>query len=411
MTARAWATSRYTGLFTAFDRLEAEPHDPQISMAAGTLGLRGAQRLPLVVGGAGWDANQATMACLGEALERFEGWLRPTDHRVTASFDAWPLDEPAVPPDAFALFTPAQYASTSFPFSPFDSTTRTRWVAFRDVLDGSPTWVPEDFAVLYASPGETHSVVPLISTGLAAGRVGDPVVLRGLQEVLERDAMVRAWWGEFPIEELDPDRTWAQLGPSLARRAQRPHLRYRFLRIVSPHCSHAVVVTTHGAERDGEVFSTGSAVRETRAAAIEKALLEALQGRHYVRYQLRQGPVAASPDVSPRDFSEHVLHYTRHPERLAQTVFGTEMADEEAHARERTEPLEALVERLAGPALVRLMTPPAVSRAAPDWLVVRVVVPGLVPLHADHRFAHLGHPFWRDRPYDEWLQHPPHPFA
>jgi hypothetical protein len=44
-----------------------------------------------------------------------------------------------------------------------------------------------------------------------------------------------------------------------------------------------------------------------------------------------------------------------------------------------------------------------------DWLVLRVVVPGLQPLHGNHALAHLGGPLWAPRGLAEWRDVPPHP--
>ena len=410
MSAEAWATSRYTGLFRAFDRIRAEPHDPAIEMYAATLGLRGPQQSPLIVGGAGWDVEDARLACLGEALERFECWLRPADDRVVTSHAAWPLDEPALAPDAFVLFSEEQYASGDLPFEPFDRHCETAWVAFREIASGEPVWVPDAFASLYPGPGEGHGITPKISTGLAAGPLEHPVVLRGLQEVLERDALVRAWWGEYALEEIDPEDAFQRLGEAARDAARRPHLTYRFFRVATPFAAHATLVTTMGEEREGAVFSTGSACRETRDASLNKALLEALQGRHYVRHQ-RARASGTDIDAQPADFAQHVLHYTLRPERLEATVFARTPLPEDPDERRRVEPLARLLERLPHPPLFRLLTPPSVSHHAPGLVVVRVIAPGLVPLHADHRFAHLDVPFWRTRPLSEWDAHPPHPFA
>jgi hypothetical protein len=58
-----------------------------------------------------------------------------------------------------------------------------------------------------------------------------------------------------------------------------------------------------------------------------------------------------------------------------------------------------------------LMTPPEVALLAPEWIVVRVLVPGLQPLHGQHDAPLLGGPLWGARPIAEWRRIPPHPFA
>ena len=55
--------------------------------------------------------------------------------------------------------------------------------------------------LVYLHQPAGHRFCPGLSTGLACGRTGDPILLRGLQEVIERDAVVGAWWGRYPIEE------------------------------------------------------------------------------------------------------------------------------------------------------------------------------------------------------------------
>jgi ribosomal protein S12 methylthiotransferase accessory factor YcaO len=211
------------------------------------------------------------------------------------------------------------------------------------------------------------------------------VLLRGLQEVIERDALVGAWWGHYALEEHDPERLLAGL-PRLVR----PNLRWRFYRVDTPYSAHVSVVTLAGEDHEGFCFSAGSACRQTRRASWLKAILEAVQGRHYVRY-LRRTPLA---DVlkghTPTDFAGHALYYSLHPERLRETPLEqARTADDEDG---RIEEAAALRERLGSerPVLFRILTPPGLAAARVGWLVLRVLVPGLQPLHGHHDFPFLG---------------------
>ena len=80
---------------------------------------------------------------------------------------------------------------------------------------------------------------------------------------------------------------------------------------------------------------------------------------------------------------------------------------------ERPEHLDRLVERLGTghPVLFRNLTPPAVAEGPGDWYVLRALVPGLQPMHGDHRLPFLGGPLWRPRTAADWASVPPHPFA
>jgi ribosomal protein S12 methylthiotransferase accessory factor YcaO len=121
------------------------------------------------------------------------------------------------------------------------------------------------------------------------GRWGDPVLLRGLQEVIERDALVGMWWGRYPLEEHDPARVLALLPPGSTRRLLRPNLHYRCYRIDTSLSAHVTAVTLEGEDHEGFCFSVGTACRETRATSWEKAFLEAVQGRYFVRHLLARG--------------------------------------------------------------------------------------------------------------------------
>jgi ribosomal protein S12 methylthiotransferase accessory factor len=258
---------------------------------------------------------------------------------------------------------------------------------------------------------------PSVSTGLSCGRIGQPVLLRGVQEVVERDAVLGAWWGRYPLVEWDQCRVLNSLDPSLSHRLSRPSLRYRFYRVDSPYSANVTIVTLEGEDREGYCFSVGSACRETRAASWLKSLSEAIQGRYYIRllraeHQTRT--VDSAERSAPTSFAEHALYYSLHRESLAETVLHrTEAADADRDRdTDRTEDLARLLERLGPehPALFRNLTPPAVAQGFGDWYVLKVLVPGLQPLHGDHRLPFLGGPLWGAPGLADWSRMPPHPF-
>src|SRR5204863_4034586 len=97
------------------------------------------------------------------------------------------------------------------PYRTFTADAVCRWVWFRRAFSGAPRWVPEELTYLSLPRGRHASLCPLISSGLACGRWGQPVLLRGLQEAIERDAAVGASWGRYPLEEFEADQIFASL--------------------------------------------------------------------------------------------------------------------------------------------------------------------------------------------------------
>lgn len=397
----SWWASPYTGLVTSEAAVARRAHDPLVATHAARL----PGDPPLDVGGAGFTPEEARAACFGEVAERISAERLPADTLILASHAAWPSDEPAVPPAAWVLFHPEQYALEGFPFVPFTDDRTVRWTCYRTYPAGEPCWVPDDFGYLF-DPASRHPHAPAYSTGTACGRAAHPTLLRALQEVVERDAVMGAWFGRYLLEEHPPQFS------TIPEIWIRPNLTYRFYRVRSPHAAHVTMVTALGEDLEGAVFSIGSACRETRAASWEKSLLECIQGRHHARWLKRERGAAPDPEAPPASFADHAVYYSWFPERLARTPLANAArapdADPEAGAVELA---PALAARLAPHRIYfRNLTAPCLVAAEPDLCVLRVVVPGLQPLHGHHLLAHLGGPLWAPRGLAAYASVPPHPF-
>jgi hypothetical protein len=204
------------------------------------------------------------------------------------------------------------------------------------------------------------------------------------------------------------------LGPAIWSRVDRPNLHYRFYHIRSPLSRHVTMVSVSGLDEEGWVFSVGSACRHSRRESWKKSLLEAVQGRHCVRRLLAQWSEEGQPLLEvPRTFLEHALFYSINRDRLSDTVLENAERPNREPETEETEGLVELREKLGPqhPVLFRNLSPPGLAMQLPEWLVLRVVIPGLQPLHGDHRLPFLGGQLWGSRPCSDWGSVPPHPFA
>jgi ribosomal protein S12 methylthiotransferase accessory factor len=404
-----WYLSPYTGLFAESGAVPRYAYDPDVFIWSGVLpGPYPGEEIP-ASGGAGWDPISAELAGVGEAIERWQSWPLPDDGSIQASFHNWPLEEAAVDPKSWVLFHPDQYALDGFPFEPLNRNTECRWVCFRTAVGGEPIWVPEELAFLSLPFGVRNRFCPMISTGLSSGRWDDPVLLRGAQEVIERDAIVGAWWGRYPIEEWPAKEIFQFLGETYRERLTRPNLTYRFYRIDTPFSSHTTLVSVEGETEEGYCFSVGAACRETRTASWLKSLLECIQSRHHVRFLKGDYRRRGKRIDIPTSFAEHGLYFSQHPERLKETVLNgarTPKID-----RDPLEGLPQLIEKLDDPypILFRDLTPPAIATDQLGWRVLRVLIPGLQPLHGHHALPFLGGPLWGSRTWTDWQTMLPHP--
>lgn len=410
----AWYESPYTGLFSVLVRPTRRPHDPEVYVAA-------AQSPPWFVGepelggsGAGWTADDAEFACVGEAIERLLARALPCDDFIESSHARWPLKEAAIEPDRWVLFSEEQYQLEGFPFAALTEDTVCRWACCRRYPTGEPVWVPEEMVYLLPRHGACQRIVAGYSTGLSCGRHDNPVLLRGVQEVIERDALVGSWWGDYALEEWPPQDVRELLGDRVWRRIERPNLDYHFYRICSPFSEHVTMISVGGLDLEGWVFSVGSACRETFSESWRKALLEAIQGRHCVRRLLAEWNENGQPDITtPTTFFEHALYYAVNRQRIAETPLHRAASPIRKPDSQRREGLSDLQGRLGDdrPILFRNMTPPGLAAARFDWTVLRVVIPGLQPLHGNHWLPFLGGPLWQPRRWSDWGFILPHPFA
>jgi ribosomal protein S12 methylthiotransferase accessory factor YcaO len=239
-----------------------------------------------------------------------------------------------------------------------------------------------------------------------------------VQEIIERDAVVGAWWSRYSLSECRQAEVLGSLPPSLGPRLLRPNLRYRFFRVGSPFSTHVTVTLIEGSERTGSCLAVGSACRETRTASWMKSILEAVHGYRYVRHLKEQRDLPPRGD-HPATFEEHAVHYSLDPSRLNATVLRPGSAEvplgggsDRRPLQDTPEDIAVLAGRLGSkrPILFRSMTPPAIASEFGDWHVLKVLVPGLQPLHGSHLLAHLGGPLWAPRGLREYSDVPPHPF-
>jgi hypothetical protein len=114
----------------------------------------------------------------------------------------------------------------------------------------------------------------------------------------------------------------------------------------------------------------------------------------------------------PASFAEHALYYSVYPDRLSRTILGQPARPGSDVDAGRTEDAARLAD-LLGPdraVLFRNLTPPGIAMERLTWCVLRVLVPGLQPLHGHHGVPFLGGPLWAPRCWKDWADMVPHPF-
>jgi ribosomal protein S12 methylthiotransferase accessory factor len=226
----------------------------------------------------------------------------------------------------------------------------------------------------------------------------EAAVLRGVCEVIERDALALCWLGG-----LAPPRIPQPSLPDEAAGLLPPYDETVTYDLTSDVGVPVVWIVCRGKGPRGPLLSVGSACHLDARRAVRKAALEASQDRVFVRELVELDPKWQPRDdfSNLTDFSLHARLYSVRPDLADEALRFLDgnpecteckplaaCADSDA-AQDRRAVVRRLVEAGHDGAWVDLTPEPAADLGLH---VVKVVVPSLLPLHGHHLLPYLGHP-------------------
>lgn len=380
-----------------------EPGDPHIQ-AFGAITCR-TERLnfnPMAhrMGGAAINSDAALAATIGEAVERYCAAYYEPEELVFATYKEVEAD--AVHPSKFGLFSKRQYAKPGFPYKPLTTDSPITWTWGYSLQRQKPTLVPAALTYLpfriNQARGETH-LTYTTSTGLACGGSLEEAILSGIGEAVERDAITSFWLTRMRVPHVEIDEA-SSLYNIYKNSFALPGLRYHICDATTDMGLPAFFVLLVGNSNYGRMVNAGCQANLSPHNAILKSLVEAAQGRPYLRFAFQQNPDwRCAPDFSNiRDFDDHARVYTKSPQIFNTLDFVT--------AQRETKPMSEIADLSTGSVrgdievyLSRLakqdidvivvdLTMPEIDSIG--FKVVRVITPGLQLLHGDHTQPLLG---------------------
>ena len=340
------------------------------------------------------DRRAAEALALIEGLERLfaldYGDPRRVVHKRYSEVAGHALDPRHLP-----LFAEEQYRLPGFPYRPFQPDDVIPWIWGMDVARGEPRLVPRDF--VYGSSSDTR-IYRATSNGAACHASFHHAIVNALYETLERDALMAAWLSRLSLPRVRLDGEAA--GTLLRRELARLSLECEYVDLTTD----LEIPVMLGALRDGanpDFFLVDMVASLDANRLLEKLHRELAQftypylinPSHYRR------PVTDSMEADDvAAFPDHLAFYQRrdkHPLAAFLTASPATHAFGEGpfcapfpDIRLELHELVARLTRRGHDVLVVDCTAPLLRSLGLH--AVKVLVPGVLPLNAGHRYRVLG---------------------
>jgi len=399
-----------TGLLPTVIVGEMDPADPDVFVCATDTVELEVYGSPYPVSGKGSGAGltyeAALGAAVGEGIERYAfSVVHPEDLVVGSHAELTASGRQAVGPERWALFEEAQYRALGL--TRFETTTKLAWIVAESVTHRQERLVPACFVfVPYTRPFAAHGEETVgvgVSTGAACGRTRLEALLKGLCELVERDAFMIMWRNRLPRPrvQIDPQ---SSLYETFQTRFARPGLEYVLicttLDLAIP--SFVGILLDRRPGRRG--ILVGGAAHPDPAVAALKTLLELVQGlkwKDYHRSTFEYEPGFANV----RTFEDRACLYatTDLEEATAFLLEGSHQVAlssipslDQGDSRLTYRHCVELLGKQGLEVLAVDVTPVDVSDCGLH--VVRTLIPGCEIMEGDHRAPLLGGWRWRDVP-------------
>jgi ribosomal protein S12 methylthiotransferase accessory factor len=340
-------------------------------------------------GAAGLTLQDAMMRAIGEAVERYAACFYDEESIVFATYrELERKGVEAIAPERFPLFSQEQYSLPGNPFKKFTKDTLIGWTEGISLTTGRRILVPAQVVYLsYTPKGKEVPIAYSTSSGCATAFSYEEALLKGAYEVIERDAVMIIWYSQIQPPKLDISSCdW--LSELYRKRFRRTFIDYHFLYITLDIDIPIVMCLMLDHRSQEPVFMTGAAANLDPEQAVFKALLEAGQGRSYIKLLTIAFP---NENIDPHriyDFERNLRYYSV-PENFDRYAKFLLKSKQTVKLREVPNKSSADI-KLNLRIVINLLekknfTPIAIDHTQEDLRkiglkVVRVLVPELVPL-------------------------------
>jgi ribosomal protein S12 methylthiotransferase accessory factor len=325
----------------------------------------GPHNAKLAVGGfagSGLDPSRAFESCVGEGIEYLSQFAQPDDKLESGTIDRF---GEALDPGAYG-FVEAVFSACGVP-----ADRAVDWVQVRRLGDGAACWFPADLCLRRAAPA---FVAPLkLSTGCAAGVTREAATLRGMLELIERDAVALWWRGGRRGCAIVPGSEVGHAAATLLARVRRGRGDRQTSLLDITTDLGVPVVAAFSARPDGYGLALGLGARASLAEAARSAIFEMCQSElslHVIAAKRRESGQAGLNESDLRQLARAATIDTH-----GCPLFWPVSEAATTPAMLGGDPLDAITQLLAGRGIIAYTLD--LTRPRFGVPVVRVLAPGL----------------------------------
>jgi len=394
--------SSHTGIITRISKLLIHPDDPPLHLFAAEASqiVRDGRRQDIgAVGGAGYLHDLGLAAAIGEAVERYSWCSFGESMILFGSYrDLSKQGLSAIHPERFYLFSAKQYAAEGFPFQRFTEDAQIRWIEGEDLLQRKKVFVPERL-VLGSAMKEKEGEIAIgyaTTSGCAAALSFASALLKGILELVERDAFIGMWYHQLKVPQIDLS-SHPLLEQVFDFFFDPTGIEYSLFDLTTDLEVPVILCVGIDPAHDLGAIQVGAAASLDPLDAALAALKEAGQSRLYAKYL---GPLEESDFWKIHTFEDHV--------RLWNSTQMIKHLDFLFRGRKRklmelpslSTPGETDQDRLRK--VLHIFTKNELDLIGVDitpsdlaelgLAVVKVLAPQLLQIDSDHRYRYLGSP-------------------
>lgn len=373
--------------------------------------------------GAGLTFSAALNAAIGETIERYCSAIVNDKDLVFGDYHTLSESYTCVSPSSFAFYHSSQYDEDDFPFEKFENSSKIFWTKCYKLGDDKETLIPAAVTYLPYYPKKEEKLIWYpVSTGLSCARSIDEAIVKGIFEVIERDAFSILWYNKLSLPKINI-RSNDEVYKLYKERFEIPGCKYTLIDMTLD----TEVPTVLGILEDfrGGIL-IAAATRSTLKEAVIKTFIELSQGRISWKEDFIKGSNKEfKEDFSDiRDFHSRVMLFTqkkmkKHFDFLLDSDIYVDIPEDAIEPYDVQ--LKKLYETLSnlghGIYYKNLTTVDVVNHG---YNVVKVVVPGFIEITNDHVYPRIGGERLYNVPYNIGLRNTitnvedlnpiPHPF-